>query len=154
MCFDLCVPPGALLDGAKLAERCPDTRFVVDHCGNADCKAFRPGEAKPSHSPGLWRKGMDALAKQTNAICKISGIVARAPKQSWMAAELAPIVNHCLDEFGPDRVMFGSDWPVCTRVASLREWVAALKEIIRDRPQSEQRKLLHDNAVRFYGLGV
>ena len=152
--FDLCVGPAELLDGARLVAQCPDTRFVVTHCGNADPKAFRPSPtAKPSHEPDLWRRGMDALAKQPNTICKISGIVARVPKE-WSADDLAPIVNHCLDAFGPDRVVFGSDWPVCTRGAPLRAWVEALRAIVRSRPEAEQRKLLHDNAVRFYRLGA
>jgi len=150
--FDLCVGPAELLDGNRLVAQCPDTRFVVTHCGNADPKAFRPSPAaRPSHDPDLWRRGMDALAGRPNTICKISGIVARVPKE-WSADDLAPIVNHCLDAFGPDRVVFGSDWPVCTRGAPLRAWVAALKQIIATRPEADQRKLLHDNAVRFYGL--
>ena len=95
---------------------------------------------------------MAKLAEKKNTVCKISGIVARAPKGSWTAEDLAPIIDHCLQVFGPDRVLFGSDWPVCTRVATLRDWVQALKEVIRSRSETEQRKLLHDNAVRFYGL--
>ncbi|MCB0084569.1 MAG: amidohydrolase family protein [Caldilineaceae bacterium] len=54
--------------------------------------------------------------------------------------------------FGPDRVVFGGDWPVCTLVASYREWATALRAIIADRPEAEQRKLLHDNAARFYSV--
>ena len=64
---------------------------------------------------------------------------------------------HCLrqrlaDETRPERVMFGGDWPVCTMTATYRQWVEALKTIVRQRPAEEQRKLFHDNAVRFYGL--
>jgi len=85
-------------------------------------------------------------------VCKISGIVARMPKGEWQPEQLAPVIDHCLDAFGPDRVMFASDWPVCTLGASLREWVEALKQIVSDRPPAEQRKLFHDNAVKFYRL--
>ena len=152
LCFSLCLPPGELLDGAKLVAQCPDTRFVVHHCGNADPKAFRPG-GQGTHDPELWRRGMDALAGHKNTICKISGIVARVPKPTWTPDDLAPVVDHCLGTFGPDRVVFGSDWPVCTRGASPREWVGALKQVIAARSTTEQRKLFHDNAVRFYGLG-
>ena len=106
----------------------------------------------PGHQADQWRREIAQLAKRRNVVCKISGIVAQAPKESWTADHLAPIINHCLEVFGPDRVVFGSDWPVCTRVAALREWVAALKEVIQNRPKADQRKLLHDNAVRFYGL--
>ena len=150
--FDLCPAPAGLLDAAKLVERCPKTRFIVDHCGNADPNAFRPAAARPSHDVDLWRKGIDALAKHQRVICKISGIVARMAKGKWSADDLAAVVNHCLRAFGPDRVVFGSDWPVCTRGATLRQWVEALKQIVRARGRAERKKLFHDNAVAFYGL--
>ncbi len=157
MSFDLCMPAGQLSDGAKLVESCPGTRFIVDHCGNADPKAFRSApdterKARPSHDPDQWRRDMARLAKAKNTVCKISGIIAQAAKDSWQAEDLAPIINHCLDTFGPDRVMFGSDWPVCTRVATYRQWVTALKEVVQGRSYEHRRKLFHDNAVRFYGL--
>lgn len=160
MSFDLCVPPTGLLTAAKLVDACRHTRFILDHCGNADPKAFLPAAGQqadpqagsPSHRADQWRRDIAQLAKRQNVVCKISGIVAQAPKGSWTAEHLAPIVNHCLEVFGPDRVVFGSDWPVCTRVATLGQWVTALKEVIRTRPEVDQRKLLHDNAVRFYGL--
>jgi predicted TIM-barrel fold metal-dependent hydrolase len=157
--FDLCVRPKELADGAKLAEKCPETRFIVDHCGNADPKAFfksgdpRLADSNVDHDADAWRRDMERLAAQKNVICKISGIVARVPKQ-WSADDLAPIVNHCLDAFGPSRVVFGSDWPVCLNGAPLSEWVAALKQIIASRRAAEQRQLLRDNAVRFYALSV
>lgn len=116
--FDLCMRPGELADGAKLVEKCPDTRFIVDHCGNADPKAFfKPGDsrlanAKPDHTADAWKRDLEKLAERSNVVCKISGIVARVPKE-WSAADLAPIINQCLDTFGPQRVIFGSDWPVC-----------------------------------------
>ena len=94
---------------------------------------------------------MDALAKRKNTICKISGIVARM-KDEWTSEDLAPVINHCLDTFGPERVVFGSDWPTCLLGATFKQWMTALKEVIASRPDSEKRKLLHDNAVRFYRL--
>ena len=151
--FDLCIRPTELADAVRLTEQCPDTRFILDHCGNADPKAFRRAEGteRPAHEEAPWRRDIDALARRTNLICKISGIVARAPR-GWTAEDLAPIVNHCLDAFGPDRVVFGGDWPVCTLGASYAEWVNALKTIIATRSEAEQRKLLHDNTVRIYRL--
>ena len=152
--FDLCMRPTELGDGVKLTELCPETRFVLDHCGNADPKAFNPKldpTAKPEHEVDEWRRGIDALAKRPNVICKISGIVARAPK-GWKPDDLAPIVNHCLDSFGPDRVVFGGDWPVCLLGAELRQWVDALRQIVADRKPADQRKLWSENARRFYTL--
>jgi len=160
MSFDLCMPPSRLPDGAKLVDACGDTRFVLDHCGNADPVAFMSAERRktarptrePQHDPDQWRRDLAELAKRDRVVCKISGIIARAPKENWLPGDLAPIVNDCLDVFGPNRVIFAGDWPVCTRTASLRQWVEALKEIVQDRPESEKRRLFHDNAVRFYGL--
>ncbi len=70
------------------------------------------------------------------------------------AIQVIQFVNHCLDTFGPDRVFFGGDWPVCLLGSPVRGWVDALKQIISSRPTSEQRKLWSGNAVRFYGLKV
>lgn len=157
--FDLCLRPKELTDGAALAQKCPDTRFIVDHCGNADPKAFlKPDDSRLpgvqiDHDADAWRRAMEQLAARPNVICKISGIIARVPKP-WTPDDLAPIVNHCLDTFGPERVVFGSDWPVCLNGAPLRDWVSALKQLIAHRPPAEQRQLLHDNAARFYGLKV
>jgi predicted TIM-barrel fold metal-dependent hydrolase len=155
--FDLCLRPKELGDGAALAEKCPHTRFILDHCGNADPEAFlkagdsRLADAKLEHQADEWRRGIDKVASAKNTICKISGIVARVPKQ-WSADDLAPIVNHCLDAFGSSRVIFGSDWPVCLSGAPLKDWVAALNQIIAARPVAEQRQLLRENAIKFYGL--
>lgn len=156
MHFDLCMRPTELSDGRKLAELCPETRFVVDHCGNGDPKAFgkrRDGEAAPWHDADQWRRDIDGLAKTPNVICKISGIVARAPK-GWTVEDLAPCVNHCLDAFGPDRVVFGGDWPVCLLGAQLGEWINALRQIVASRPAADQKKLWSENAIKFYGLKV
>jgi predicted TIM-barrel fold metal-dependent hydrolase len=141
--FDLCMRSGELADAVKLVDQCPDTRFVLDHCGNASVLADDLNQ---------WRRDIAALAQRTNVIGKVSGIIASGAGGKWTIDNLAPIINHTLDEFGPERVVFGGDWPVCTLAASFREWVEALRTIIANRPSAEQRKLFHDNAVRFYGL--
>ena len=154
--FDLCMRPTDLMDGASLAKQCPGTRFILDHCGNPDLKSFRAaraGESKPLHTAEEWKRSIDALAQLPNVICKISGIVASLPKGGDSAA-LAPAVNHCLDAFGPDRVVFGGDWPVCLLGATYKKWVAMLGEIIASRPAEQQRKLWATNALRHYSLTV
>lgn len=151
--FDLCMRPTELADGAKLAAMCPGTRFIVDHCGNADPKAFlKAADEETWHTADQWRRDMALLARRDNVICKISGIIARAPKSDWQPEIFAPIVNFCLDEFGPDRVVFGGDWPVCLLGGSYARWVNSLKAVIGNRPLVDQKKLLHDNAARIYGL--
>ena len=156
MRFDLNVSPSVLGEAAGLVEQCPDTRFILDHCGNADPIAFFPaGRTAPrraQHSPTQWQRDMDKVAARENVTCKISGIVDNVPGYPLAAEDLAPIIDHCLDAFGPDRVIFGSDWPVCLRGAPLRQWVGLLKEVTANRPETERRKLFHDNAVRLYDL--
>jgi predicted TIM-barrel fold metal-dependent hydrolase len=153
--FDLCLP-GKHLDAAvKAVDACPDTRFILDHCGNPDGKVFLTGKERTDEVARIlndWKRNIEALAKRDRVICKISGIVASAP-QGWTAETLAPIINHCLDSFGPKRVVFGSDWPVCLKGATLAQWVAALGEVIRDRKAEEQRALWSENARRHYALG-
>jgi len=141
--FDLCMRSGELADAVKLADQCPDTRFVLDHCGNASVLA---------DDLTIWRRDIAALAERKNVIGKISGIIASGAGGKWTIENLAPIINHTLDVFGPDRVVFGGDWPVCTLAASFRQWVETLRAIVADRPLEERRKLFHDNAVKFYRL--
>jgi L-fuconolactonase len=143
MSFDICVRPGELQDAAKLIDACPDTRFILDHCGNANVQAADHSE---------WKRGLAAVAKRKQVICKVSGIVVSAKPGAWSADDLAPFINHTVEVFGPDRVMFGGDWPVCTLTATYKQWFEALRNIVRDRSEEEQRKLFHDNAIRFYGL--
>jgi predicted TIM-barrel fold metal-dependent hydrolase len=141
--FDLCMRAKELPDAAKLIDACPDTRFILDHCGNADVQAKDRTQ---------WQKDMREVARRKNVVCKASGIVASAAPGKWTADDLAPIVNFTMAVFGGDRVMFGGDWPVCTKAATYKQWVEALKEIVADRDEESQRKLFYGNAVRFYGL--
>ena len=140
--FDLCLRSTELLDGAKLAESCPESQFILDHCGNADVK---------SEDLSQWKRDMGVIAGRSNVVCKISGIVASAPPD-WTPDHLAPIILHTAEVFGRDRIMFASDWPVCTLRASLRQWIEALKSIVSTWPESDQRKLFFDNAAAFYDL--
>jgi predicted TIM-barrel fold metal-dependent hydrolase len=141
--FDLCLKPGEIPNATKLLDACPDTRFILDHCGNPDVKLRDLSD---------WKKSIDEMAKRKNVVCKVSGFIVHAPRDKWTAELLAPVVHHVCDSFGPDRVMFGGDWPVCTLTATYRQWVDALKQIVKGKPELDQKKLFHDNAVRFYGL--
>lgn len=141
--FDLCMRHGDLQDAVKLTAKCPDTRFVLDHCGNPNVQA-------KDHT--TWKKDLEALAKNKNVIIKISGILFTAKKGEWTPEQLAPIVNHCLDTFGPDRAIFASDWPVCTVGGTFKQWLDAVKTITKSRKEDDRKKLFHDNALKFYGL--
>ncbi|MCE9528672.1 MAG: amidohydrolase family protein [Planctomycetales bacterium] len=92
MSFDLCMRATEISDGAKLCDLCPDTRFILDHCGNGDVKAFHVQkriEKKPDHDAEAWKKDVADIAKRKNCICKISGVIAQLPK-GWGAEALAP----------------------------------------------------------------
>jgi len=146
--FDLCLRPGEIQDGVELARKCPKTRFIIDHCGNMSV------ESTDQVLRTRWMDGLTAAAQQSNMLCKISGIVVTAEKDNWTADDLAPNLNFCMDTFGEDRIVFGGDWPVCTLTSSYRQWVDALRTVVEGRSLEFQRKLFHDNAVRYYGLRI
>ncbi len=145
--FDLCVRPAEIPDFTKLVDRCPNTRFILDHCGNANIRHTAAEREK-------WKKDMSEIARREHVMGKVSGFIATAPARGrWTLDDLAPVVNHTLEVFGPDRVMFGGDWPVCLLgVEKYADWATSLATIVKNRPEEEQKKLFHDNAVKFYGL--
>jgi predicted TIM-barrel fold metal-dependent hydrolase len=142
--FDLCLRNDQLEIGAELVDRCPDTRFILDHCGN-------PHAGKLDLAG--WRTGLEKIAKAKNPVmCKVSGLYANVTAADWPAEKLGPVVRTVIDLFGWNRVMFASDWPVVNLGASLPVWVTTLKQIVRGDSAANQKKLFHDNAVRRYGL--
>jgi len=141
--FDICVLARQLPVAINLASHCPRVTLILDHCGVPQVK-------EKVLDP--WRSHIAQLAKFQNVFCKISGIIAYADPHRWTAEDLRPYVEHVIACFGWDRVLFGSDWPVCTLSASYRQWVDALSLITRDAGEANQQKLFHDNAVRVYRL--
>ena len=144
--FDICIRRQELADAAKLIDACPNVRFVLDHCGNADVRCSPEEQA-------AWRRDLAEIARRPNVVCKVSGFIWTAHAKAWTVEDdVRPIVAHTIDCFGPDRVMFGSDWPVCTLAATLRQWVGALREAVSDAGEELQRKLFYENAAKFYRL--
>jgi predicted TIM-barrel fold metal-dependent hydrolase len=141
--FDLCVLARQLPVALNLASRCPEVAFVLDHCGVPDVK----GQALDP-----WRAHISELSRLANVSCKISGLVAYADPANWQDEDLRPFVDHVIASFGWDRVMFGSDWPVCNLTASYQRWVATLLSLTNAAGGANQRKLFHDNALRIYRL--
>ncbi|MFN0198463.1 MAG: amidohydrolase family protein [Planctomycetaceae bacterium] len=143
--FDLCMRPEEVIDTVKLADKCPKTQFILDHLGNM-------GVASPDEKLRKnWEHAIQELAQRPHVACKISGVVATA-NEKWKPADLADLVNYCLDAFGSERVVFGGDWPVCMLRATLPEWILALREIVQDRSEEFRQKLWHDNAIKIYRL--
>lgn len=141
--FDLCLRADQLHLGVDLARRVPEVTFILDHCGNPDINGI-----------GLdpWRESLGAVAALPNVNCKVSGIVNHCDPD-WTTETLRPYVEHVIETFGWDRVVWGSDHPVVTKTGSLTSWVNATAEIVAAESYANQEKLFFRNAERIYRLG-
>jgi L-fuconolactonase len=139
--YDLLVHTRHLRHARTVAEKCPDQRFVIDHL------------AKPSiskHGFDEWSRSFQPLAQYPNVYCKLSGLVTEADLNSWTTDDLRPYVEYALELFGPRRLMFGSDHPVCLLAASYARVLESFQQIIGD----EYHDLIFaENARTFYRLG-
>ena len=141
--FDICVLARQLPIAISLVSKCPDVVFILDHCGVPQVK-------EKNLDP--WRAYITEIARFPNVSCKISGLVAYADPKRWTGEDLRPFVEHVIASFGWERVLFGSDWPVCTLSASYQHWVEALQAITQAAGDANQKKLFHDNPIRVYRL--
>jgi predicted TIM-barrel fold metal-dependent hydrolase len=141
--FDVCVLARQLPVAIKLVSKCHDVVFILDHCGVPQVK---------ERILDPWRSDIAELAKFENVFCKVSGLIAYADPAGWTISDLRPYVEHTVSCFGWERVLFGSDWPVCTLSATYKEWVRALHTMTCSAGMINQRKLFHDNAIRVYRL--
>jgi predicted TIM-barrel fold metal-dependent hydrolase len=141
--FDICVRGRQLPLAVRLIEACPNVQFILDHCGNPDIR---------NRDYDAWREGIRQVAGLPNVVCKVSGIVVNTDLEHWMVEDLRPGVEHVIASFGWDRVMFGSDWPVCTLAASYRQWFDALTLLTEGAGEENRLKLFRQNAERIYRL--
>lgn len=141
--FDLVVQPHQIPKAIALADLAPDVAFVLDHCGVPDIKG---GSEHP------WRGHMTEIARRPNVTAKISGVVAYADPDTWSVETLKPYVEHTIGAFGWNRVVWGSDWPVCTLGGGLAVWVAATHALLAGTSLDEQAKLLSGNARKLWRL--
>lgn len=141
--FDLVVLPHQIPKAIALADVAPDVQFVLDHCGVPDIKA---------NAEHPWREHIEAIARRPNVVAKISGVIAYADPAEWTVDTLRPYVEHTIASFGWDRVIWGSDWPVCTLGGGLTTWVAATHALLAGASESERTRLLSGNARRLWRL--
>lgn len=141
--FDLCVLPDQIDKAIALADLAPSVQFVLDHCG---VPAIKDRAEHP------WREKISAIARRPNVAVKISGVVAYAEPATWTIDDIRPYVEHAIESFGWDRVVWGSDWPVCTLTASLSIWVAAAQAITLGCSADERARLFSVNARRIWRL--
>ncbi|MEQ1944942.1 amidohydrolase [Mesorhizobium sp. VNQ89] len=143
--FDICMFPRQQPLALALTELAPDVTFILDHCGVPDIK---------SGDFDGWKRGITELAARPNLMAKISGIVAYTDRETWTAETLRPYAEHVIDCFGWDRVVWGSDWPVCTLGGGLLAWVAATHAILEGCSNDERDSLFWKNADRLWKLGL
>lgn len=140
--FDLCLLPRQLAAGAALIDASPDTRFILDHCGVPDIA---------SGDLAYWREQLREVSRRPNLACKISGIIAYASGEIT-ADTLRPVVEHAIDCFGWDRIVWGSDWPVCNLTRDLSSWTHLLDDILSGSSDDELARLYQHNAREIYRL--
>lgn len=143
LAYDLLVRPRELPAALQLARALPDVRFVIDHLAKPPIAA---GELEP------WRDVISGFSGLDHVACKVSGLVTEADWSSWTPDDLQPYMDHAIEVFGPMRLLFGSDWPVCLLAATYGEVVETALTTLRALSVVEQAAVMGGNATRIYGL--
>jgi L-fuconolactonase len=141
--YDILIFERHLPQTIEFVDRHPDQVFVVDHIAKP---RIRDGAMSP------WRERLRELARRPNVFCKISGMVTEADWDSWTGAQLRPCFDAALDAFGPRRLMFGSDWPVCLLACGYGPWHALVSRWIEPLSPGEREAILAGTATRVYKL--
>jgi L-fuconolactonase len=141
--YDLLVHTRHLKHVRVVAETCPDLKLVIDHLAKPPIARNEIDE---------WSNAFKPLARYPNIHCKLSGLVTEANWTSWRADDLRPYVDCALESFGPERMMFGSDYPVCLLAASYDRVLDAFLKILKDLSDADREKIFADNAAEFYRL--
>lgn len=141
--FDICIFHRQMPQTLEFIRRCPEVSFVLDHIGKPGIKA---GIIDP------WREHIREMAAMPNVVCKLSGVTTEADHKAWNRDQLRPYIDHVIDCFGFDRVLYGGDWPVSELAGRYGEWVAVLDWATEGCTAEERRKLFRDNAIRAYRL--
>jgi L-fuconolactonase len=143
--FDICVFHHQLPNTIAMVRACPHVSFVLDHIAKPGIKA---GLSEP------WRRQLRELAALPNIVCKLSGLSSEADHDSWTREQLRPYIEHTIECFGADRILFGGDWPVCELAGGYVKWLEALDWATSGLSALERHKLFRDNAIRTYRLNV
>ncbi|GAA2488681.1 hypothetical protein GCM10010276_29310 [Streptomyces longisporus] len=141
--YDVLVRDHQLDQAIRLAERFPDLPQVLDHAGKPDIA--RQDLAK-------WERGVRLLAGHPHVVCKVSGLITEADRTHWTTADLRPAWDVLVSAFGPDRLMFGSDWPVANLAGGWNRWAATVDELLTGWSAGDVHALLAGTATAFYGL--
>jgi len=142
--FDICIVHQQLANVIEFVKQCPNNRFILDHIGKPDIKneVWMP-----------WKREIETISEIPNVYCKVSGVATSADFETWKPADLKPYIDHVIECFGFDRVVYGGDWPVSTQAIDYPQWVETLEWAVDGSSEDEMRKLFRENAIRFYRLG-
>lgn len=143
LAYDIVIRHRQMPEALGLVERFPEQRFVLDHIG-------KPAIAEGCLEP--WATQLRALAAHPLVACKLSGLVTEADRPCWRPTDLRPYLDVVLEAFGPERVMIGSDWPVCTLAGNYVRVMRVVLDYVGLRTPVEQEAILGDNAARIYRL--
>ncbi|MFD8799061.1 amidohydrolase family protein [Streptomyces atroolivaceus] len=143
--YDLIIRPHQIPAAVRAAALLPGLTFVLDHAG-------KPPVARRETHP--WADHLRALSALPNTVCKLSGLVTEADPLAWTVEDLRPYADTAIEAFGPGRLMFGSDWPVCRLAAGYADVLDAARELTGGLGEDEQRSVLAGTAQRVYGLRV
>jgi L-fuconolactonase len=143
--FDICVFHPQLPNTLKMMRLCPEVAFILDHIGKPGIKA---GLIDP------WRAHIGEMAALPNVVCKLSGLTTEADPKSWTREQLRPYIDHVVECFGPDRTLYGGDWPVSELAGSYLQWLMTLDWATAGFSRTDKRKLFRDNAVKAYRLSA
>ena len=141
--FELCVRPDQLESAIRLVDACPATDFVLDHLGRPEIAAGVTAS---------WSDGMTRIADRENVVGKLSGLIECAAGHDWTVETFRPFFEVALDRFGPDRLVWGSNWPVCELGGSLKRWVAATRSLLEHHAEPVRTAVFEGNARRIYRL--
>ena len=147
LAYDLLLYPQQLPAAVELAALLPEQLFVLDHLAKPQIKQWLKTGGIDS-----WRRDIESLALQKNVCCKVSGMVTEAAWRQWQPADFIPYLDVVLTAFGPDRLMFGSDWPVCLLAADYPDVVGIAKDFFSRLSAAEQALIWGGTATRFYNL--
>lgn len=144
--FDALGFPRHLANFLTILKRYPGMRVVIDHCMKPQIRDHSEANFR------FWADGMTRIARETQACCKFSALVTEA-RPDWTVGHLKPYADHVVEVFGPERVMWGSDWPVCRLAATYRDWHAAAEALTTGLTASEKAGIFGGTAARFYRIG-
>jgi len=141
--FELCITHDQMGECIELAHNLPERPMILNHCGKPGIKDGEINE---------WKKNIKRLSDFEHIFCKISGLLTEADLDNWTSEDITPCVDHVLECFGNKRIVFGSDWPVCTLAGGYASWYTFVSEWTQGWSESEKLDFYYNNAHQFYRL--